>query len=223
MKQKEKKPKEDTIKFWKDEMAVAEKTIEEISAFPKEVQELFNKAYAARDNYYKSVRQKREETNNYINHCKKRIEQIKEAKELDIPSEVEKWFRQYISGVDWGYKDPKIIHVSSDNQFIIVKHSGSTAGTGTAMGTGSYYYAKTHHWIAQVNASKYIDWGNSQKNEACSHYGRLTKVHKELMLQYIDECISGERDYSKDPRASLSRTFPEAFTPEEAKQSDTWA
>jgi len=223
MKQKEKKPKEDTIKFWKDEMAGAEKNLEEINTLPKEVQELFNKAHAAKDNYYKSVRQKREETNSYINHCEKRIEQIQAAKQLSIPSDVDKWFHKYVSGVDWGYNSPKIIHVSSDNQFVIVRSSGGTAGTGTAMGAGSYYYAKTQHWIAQVNGPKYIDWNNSQKNEACAHYGRLSKIHKELMLQYIDECISGERDYSKDPRNTLARTFPEAFTSEEAEQSNEWA
>lgn len=223
MKQKPLKPKEDTIKFWKDELAGAEKKLEEIKSLPKEVQELFNKAYAARDKYYKSVKEKREQTDKYITYCEKRIEEIKTAKQLSIPSDVEKWFKKYISGVDWGYNDPKIIHVSSDNQFVIVRSSGGTAGTGTAMGTGGYYYAKTQHWIAKVNGLNYIDWGNSQKNEACVHYGRLNKIYKELMLQYIDECISGERDYDKDPRNTLARTFPEAFTSEEAKQSNDWA
>ena len=219
----QKKPKEETIKFWQEEFDRAEKERMDMQSPPQHVKILIEKANKAKKEYYRSIQKTLNEKSDYMRLCRVKINEIRQQKAFVIPADIQKWFNKYISSMDWGYKSPEIIHISENKEYIIVRNTGGTAGTGTVMGTGGYYYAKTSHWIAKVGGNEYGSWGNSPENLACEYHGRLGKIPKELMLQFIDECINGERDfYTSQSRHALAEVYPEAFTEEEKEQSKDW-
>ena len=150
-----------------------------------EIVELERKIEAIRASY-------REETETSIACWKSDIEQLKkelknkkEDNQIQLSEKVKKWFRNYLSGVSFGYKDPKIIWISPDERFVIITSPGGTAGTGTPMGTGGYYYAASTHWITEIVEGKsYLDFGEVKLLE---HEGRLSKEIKEKMITLAEQ------------------------------------
>jgi hypothetical protein len=105
--------------------------------------------------------------------------------------------KEYISGIDWGYKYPIIKEIlDSQERFVIITHPGSIEGQGTAMGAGGYYYSKTRHWVADTFLEGNLF--NVEKNNsniimprtgrATSEVeGRLTKENKKKLLEELEE------------------------------------
>ena len=103
---------------------------------------------------------------------------------------VQKWFDKYIRGIDWGYKEPKIVWVSPDERFAIITAPGSTAGTGTAMGTGGYYYAASTHWLTDIKEGGTYGGFRYQGVDSLKDMefeGRLTKEIKAKMIARAEE------------------------------------
>jgi len=126
-----------------------------------------------------------------IQYLKKELENRKKDGEIYLNERISKWFRQYIGGIDWGYKDPKIVWISPDERFAIITSPGGTAGTGTAMGTGGYYYASSTHWLTEIKEG-YAYFGRrtgvaGEASKWLEHEGRLTKEVKEKMIKFAEE------------------------------------
>lgn len=150
-----------------------------------EIVELEKKIQDIRDKYH-------EETDSLIvcwrsdiAQLKKELKNKKEDGQIQLSEKIQKWFRNYLNGVDFGYKDPKIVWISPDERFVIITSPGGTAGTGTPMGTGGYYYAASTHWLSEIiEGQSYLSRGNSKFLE---HEGRLTKEIKEKMITLAEQ------------------------------------
>jgi hypothetical protein len=139
----------------------------------------------------------REEINAQVNCWESDIQQLnkelkdkKEDNKLQLSEKVEKWFRHYKSGVSWGYKEPKIVWISPDERFAIITAPGSTAGQGTAMGTGGYYYASSTHWLTEIVENG--TYSSMRRDGVASlkemeFEGRLTKEIKAKMIARAEE------------------------------------
>lgn len=126
-----------------------------------------------------------------IQYLKKELENRKKDNEIYLSERVREWFRQYKRGIDWGYKEPRIVWVSPDERFVIITNPGGTAGTGTPMGTGGYYYASSSHWLTETKEG-YAYMGNrtgiaGSAPRWMEHEGRLTKEVKEKMIKFAEE------------------------------------
>lgn len=120
-----------------------------------------------------------------IEALKNELKRKKAEKEIYLSEKIQKWLRNYLSGVSFGYREPKIVWISKDERFSIITDPGGTAGTGTAMGTGGYYYAGTEHWLVEtIEGGTYL--GGPKLME---HKGRLTKEVKEKMIEYTKTLI----------------------------------
>lgn len=124
-----------------------------------------------------------------IQALKKELKNKKEENKLQLSGDVQRWFRKYLSGVSFGYKEPRIVWISEDEKYIIITSPGGTAGTGTAMGTGGYYYASSSHWLTEiVEGGSYM--GHTEKGirspKWLEHEGRLTKDKKEEMIAFVE-------------------------------------
>lgn len=115
---------------------------------------------------------------------KDELKKKKSEKALYIPEKLEKWFRKYKSGVSFGYGGIKIIWISPDERFVILTCPGATAGTGTAMGTGGYYYALSSHYLVDTLESDSHVGRNSYMKEV---EGRLTKDAKKELIKLAEE------------------------------------
>lgn len=176
-----------TQKDINQEIKVLEAKIDDIQNIRKhspELVELESKIRKIKDEYYEKNKVSISCLESDIQALKKELKNKKEGNGIILSERIKKWFREYQSGVQFGYKDPKIVWVSEDERFVIITSPGGIAGTGTAMGTGAYYYAASTHWLTEVidgkkyreNASKWME-----------HEGRLTKEVKQKMIEYTHE------------------------------------
>lgn len=134
---------------------------------------------------------------------------IKERKSINLEKKkpfnekLMKWFKYtYQRGVDFGYNGVSIRYVDPANRYIIVTSNGSTAGTGTAMGTGGYYYAESDHFVAFPQFGDYLEGrlpdkpGRSANKRFEVRGGRLTnEVKNSLIKQANDYC----KEYNVKP------------------------
>lgn len=182
-----------TQKAIQEEINTIEKQLDDIQDIRKhrpELKELEDKIQKIKSDY-------REEIQSQVNCWKSDIEQLKKElknkkldNELQLSEKVQKWFRHYKSGVGWGYKEPKIVWVSPDERFAIITAPGSTAGTGTAMGTGGYYYASSTHWLTDIKEGGTYNGRMSRGVDSLKemeHEGRLTKEIKAKMIARAEE------------------------------------
>ncbi len=161
--------------------------IKNVAKHCPEIIELETKARELRNSYWEEIRSQVSVWNSDIDALKKELKNKKEEKQIQISERVQKWLRHYLSGVSFGYNEPRISWISEDERFVIITSPGGTAGTGTPMGTGGYYYAASTHWIAETtNDSKYIDWSDKKRNKYKEHEGRLTKDIKKQMIEFTE-------------------------------------
>lgn len=151
-----------------------------IPGFAEAEKKLQNQKY----DYLNSIENERLEIREWIRNYNRQISELKKKNELIIPDEIVKWFREYGSGVNFGYNGIKIVWISKDKRWVIITNKGGTAGTGTAMGTASYYYAVTEHWLACVDKGRYLD---RPTNCFGRIEGRLTKELKNKLINSIPE------------------------------------
>jgi hypothetical protein len=101
--------------------------------------------------YRKEVEEEIENINTSIKCAESDLEALKDARKSKVQEamteEIETAFKNIQRGVDYGYTKPKIGWISEDKKWFIFTHPGGTSGTGTAMGTGGYYYAATTHTL----------------------------------------------------------------------------
>jgi len=156
-----------------------------------EYQRLQEEAKKIKDEWNKKMDSRRNEINDELRLAKSDLKEIKGQRELKIPEEISKWWRSYKNAMDWGYGGLKIRWISDDNLFVIITNPGSTAGTGTAMGTGGYYYSNSNHWLART------DQPYSGLDRKFNHFyeiqgGRLTKSRKEYLIRMSEAIRMGE-------------------------------
>lgn len=175
------------IKELKTEIERLEVEHSDLSNYRKNIdgyEELENKITKMRTDYLNSNYKRKEEIRKWILDYKKEIKSIQEGNKIQVPSEIDKWFYRYHSGVDFGYGQIRISWISKNNEWIIVSSPGSITGTGTAMGTGGYYTSPTEHWLANTTKGTYIEnnYYPIRKIE-----GRLTKEKKAELIAMIPE------------------------------------
>lgn len=147
------------------------------------------------------VRQELQDVRNTLTIKRSDLRHLEKETEFKLPEELEEFWKRYNLGIDWGYQGLKIKWISDDNRFLIVTNPGGTAGTGTVMGTGAYYYAQTRHWI--IDTEKKPD---GITNSFCEiEGGRLTKSRMSYMIKMMDRIRN-----STDPDESFG------FNPVEA-------
>jgi hypothetical protein len=181
-----------TQKDINQEIKAVEAQIEDIKNIRKhrpEYAELEKKMEAIRRAY-------REETDSLVScwesdiqALKKELKKKKEENKLQLSEDVQRWFRKYLGGVNFGYKEPKIVWISEDEKYVIITSPGSTAGTGTGMGTGAYYYAQSTHWLTEIfEGGTYLGSSrDSVKSPTWLEFdGRLTKEKKEEMITFVE-------------------------------------
>jgi hypothetical protein len=167
-----------------------ESDIDDIENYRKHIpgyEEMEKKLQALRYKYMEDIRNQVNVWKSDVDALKKEIKNIKLDKELVPSDKISLWFRNYKGGVHWGYGGLKIAWISDDERFVILTHKGGTAGQGTAMGTGGYYYAPSNHWIADTSiATGHRGYGPSG-NSFMETEGRLTKELKEKMIAHMEE------------------------------------
>lgn len=109
-----------------------------------------------------------------------------------IDSRIIDWVRyDYSAGVDFGYNGLSVRYVDPGATFLILTNNGGTAGTGTAMGTGAYYYANADHFVCFPVLGGYM-----ARNEFGGNYhfkiegGRLTNDRKNSLITQAQEFIN---------------------------------
>lgn len=176
-----------SIKDNKQEIARLEAKIADLEDYKKHIpgwEERHAKLVAERGNYFKSIEKKREHLMDAIRECKNDIADAKKKNEIEIPDELKQWWRKYGSGVNFGYGGIRIVWISEDKKWVIITSKGGTAGTGTPMGTGGYYYAPSEHWLACTKLGEYM--GRPQ-NYFGRIEGRLTKERKKELINQIPQ------------------------------------
>lgn len=116
------------------------------------------------------------------------LKALKEKGKLKVPDHIKKWLKEYSDGVNWGYGGLNIRWISKDEKWAIITNNGGTAGTGTAMGTGGYYYAEANHFLGRIT-----ERGSMYNKYAEVEGGRLTKEVKAKMLAAIPKIEAGEK------------------------------
>jgi hypothetical protein len=168
-----------STKYWYKQDETYLKLIKELDEAKKKVREYEIEHY---EEAYKNVSEVREIINEL--ESEKQLKKLKNS--IVIPPDVQDWFKQWGTGVDWGYGKPKIVWISPDYKYVIITIPGGTAGTGTAMGTGGYYYAPSSHLATETKGrhhSGYRDevWKTSEIE------GRLTNNIKQQLIDQINE------------------------------------
>lgn len=182
-----------TQKDIKQEIENLDNQIFQIKKYPSEIIELEKKLYDMKNAHLDEVRPQVNVWKSDIEALKLELRKKKEENQIQLSERVEKWLSKYTSGVSFGYAEPKIVWISEDERFVIITSPGGTAGTGTAMGTGGYYYAASTHWLADTtNPARYIGDGG-KGNRWMEHDGRLTKEVKEKMIAYTEELRKNEK------------------------------
>lgn len=122
------------------------------------------------------------------NKLKEELKNKKLSKRLQLSDYLLNWIKQYMIGVNWGYKDPYISWHSNDERFVILTNPGETAGQGTAMGTMGYYYAPTDHTVIDTKTPSNGLHSNKLGYEIGARIeGRLTKENKKLLLEQLEK------------------------------------
>jgi len=193
-----------TQKELKDKIKALEKERDELRhCTDPEYLELMKKVRDIKDKWFKEKEPVRDDLYSQIQLTKQDLEAVKNKNKLHIPIEIEEWFRRYSSGIDFGYKPLKIRWISDCENWVIVTNPGGTAGTGTAMGTGGYYYGSAEHFLARVGNGEYsralVDLNTSEESyEPENSYpgwnqygevegGRLTKETKQKLIDMIPQ------------------------------------
>ena len=178
-----------TIKELKNEIKRLEAENEDFRNYRKNIEgyaELEDKLYKMRNAYWKSSEEKRTQNGNWIREYKKEMLEKQKQNDIELSPELKDWYRNWGSGVDFGYNGTKIVWVSPKEDFVIITSKGGTAGQGTVMGTSGYYYSNTHHMLAYTKTRRRYTEGNSYDK---NYDGRLTKELKQKMLDDIDTFI----------------------------------
>ena len=120
-----------------------------------------------------------------IKDYENQLEELKIKNSLTIPESINKWFNDYKSGVDFGYKGIKIVWISDDNKWVIISQGGTTYISDR---TGPKYGC-SEHWLAKANGGRWSD-GNSfcsidGRWTRGSIEGRLTKEKKNNLINLI--------------------------------------
>lgn len=153
-----------------------------------------NKLYKENNIYLKAYDDK-------LDNVRKEI--IAKEKELSekakkIPEELDRYVRyKWASGIDFGYGGVSVRYLDPQNRFLIITENGSTAGTGTAMGTGGYYYAQCEHFItfpqygcyleAYLPHNKGKEYGERSNNKMFEvEGGRLTNAIKKSLIEQAE-------------------------------------
>lgn len=160
----------------------------------KELIELKNSIESRRKEIAKDAVPKLEDVRSRLKILRSDLEYIKKQKVVGIPEDLQDWWKSYNSGIDWGYNGLKIRWISDDHRFVIITNPGSTAGTGTVMGSLAYYYAATDHWIADTQKK-----ADGISNRFCvmdgdRFGGRLTKVRMNYMKHLCSLVSAGKLD-----------------------------
>jgi len=151
----------------------------ELAALKKRVAELSNKYIEKK----RSIRDR-------IGELKIQLAKIHTQKELSLSYKLQKWRYQYKSGIDWGYSKLKIIWTSEDERYLILTITGATAGTGSPMGTGGYYYSPSEHHLIDTHLS--ASTGRNRYGKTIAEItGRLTKDKKQELLDRLEEYKKG--------------------------------
>ena len=134
--------------------------------------ELNDKLYKMKDEYNKKIYPELERMCNemYIlqDEYKKPVKE-----KLIVPKHLQDWFIYWGRGMDFGYSDPYIKWISDDEKYVIITCPGGTSGQGTAMGTSSYYYSQTQHYLIRtLEGAQMFD---RIKSKIVQYEGRLTK------------------------------------------------
>lgn len=157
---------------------------EEIKRLKYEINKIYSDADEKRDDFIRNNREVIEHKNNEIIKLKESLEKTK-RKELEIPEKIENWFREYISGVDFGYGGIKIIYVSPKQRYVIVTNTGAMASTGSFWNPS---YHQSSHWFVEVGSQQY----RNSLNRVEKIEGRLTKEKKQEMIKKILELEKDE-------------------------------
>lgn len=102
---------------------------------------------------------------------------------------MERWVKgKYSSGVNWGYGGISLKYIDPEFKYIIATSKGGTAGTGTAMGTGGYYYATAEHFVTfpqfgTWRESRLPHYEGRSSNQMFSEEGKLTNEVRNRMIE----------------------------------------
>lgn len=183
-----------TQKDINQEIKTLESQIDDIQNIRKhrpELVELEEKINKIKQNYREEIETQVSVWNSDIYALKNELKKKKIEGQIQLSERVEKWFRNYKSGIGWGYKEPKIVWISEDERYVIITNPGGTAGTGTAMGTGGYYYASSTHWLTEtIEGYTYLGQSRGAAGTApkwLEFDGRLTKEKKAEMIAFAEE------------------------------------
>jgi len=192
-----------TQKSIKDQISQTEKEIADLRDIRKNLPEyvaLEKKLYKMREDYFDSVHSSINAKEDDVRMLKQQLKRIKAEKELELPERVQHWFDVYERGVNWGYGGIKVVWISDDGRWVIITNKGGTAGTGTAMGTGGYYYAASTHWLSDTHSepgySSRIYLKSREEDKHGMNYtsnkfgefeGRLTKEKKQALIDLIPD------------------------------------
>lgn len=150
--------------------------------------ELKRKVVEYQNKWWLKNKEKRDELQNQVYLLKDELRAAKEAREIEVPEHIQDWLKEYHRGVDWGYGGLKIRWISEDEKWAIITNGGTTAGTGTAMGVGAYYYANCSHFLGCIEHS-----GGMENRYGEIDGGRLTQERKEALIARIPEIEKSEK------------------------------
>lgn len=154
----------------------------------KEYMKLIRKAEKLKEKIEKKNEPKIQELYEERNKLRDELENKKLSKKIQLSSYLLGWLRQYMVGIDWGYKNPFVAWHSEDERFVILTHPGHTTGQGTAMGSGGYYYSPTDHYLIDTKISTDGLQGHKMGYKIGNYIeGRLTKAKKQELLDRLEE------------------------------------
>jgi hypothetical protein len=153
----------------------------EYVALEAEIQQLQGRLRQAKQNYQASVADEIAAKESDIKALK--MQQLREtnpAFQYSIP--LLSWFNRWGRGIDWGQGGVRLRWVSPNQNWVIITAGGGTAGQGTPMGTGAYYYAAATHYLYRVvDGATHM---NSTSKYQFSFEGRLLKATKEEWIAF---------------------------------------
>ena len=144
---------------------------------------LCDKIQEMKDSYDKQIQSSWDNMYTELNDLK--CEYKKPVKEkLFVPKHLQNWLYNWMRGVNFGYNDPYIKWISPDEKYVIITTPGGTAGQGTAMGSGSYYYSPTKQYLVKVIEG--AGWHDRIKSEVAECEGRLSKEKLNEWMKLIE-------------------------------------
>lgn len=158
----------------------------------KKVREYERQLYTENELYLKAYRDKISQIKNEI---ALKEQSLKEKRK--IPEHLQRYLdRTWSSGVDWGYTGVTLRYVDPKNRFWIVTSNGGTGGTGTAMGTGGYYYAECSHFVTFPQYGDYLNCRLPDRKDNSffssntrweTHGGKLSKERMKTLIELAEE------------------------------------